>query len=421
MIFNHRLKIKDFHHLFMMGMRGMTLVSKFALTFFITKYMNLEDLGLYGLIASGATLVPAFVGLGLNGPVSRHIVGTPVEEAMPLAFSRVMTTLLLVNGFSAIFLLGNFVLGNPISPWLAVSIALVLSMESISADAHSLLIARHKAVLASVLLFIRSGSWPFVFIGLAYAYPSLRDMDVLMFFWWVSLVLVWAVLGLILLIKAYGRYLRLNVGWIRKQIVKGVPFYIFDIGASGSQYIDRFLMSTFLGLEATGIYTFFFSMANTLNSLVYFGITQPFAPLLIGSAKQKNRQKTEAVFKKMIVEVGAWSLGLSVVIIALMPTLLDILNKPQLHQYEWILWVMIVAAVLRNVSDCFNTFLYAHHQDKKMAFISVGGMVISSVAVLVLAPYFGLSGVSVAALLTSGLIFCWRYRVIQHMRKNYLY
>lgn len=60
--------------IFLMGIRGVSLVSKFALTLYIARYMGLESLGLYGLITASTFLVPAFTGLGIMYVNSRNAV-----------------------------------------------------------------------------------------------------------------------------------------------------------------------------------------------------------------------------------------------------------------------------------------------------------------------------------------------------------
>ena len=50
-------------HLAIVGMRGCSTVSKFLLAIYTARYLGLADLGIYGLLASAATLVPGRTGM----------------------------------------------------------------------------------------------------------------------------------------------------------------------------------------------------------------------------------------------------------------------------------------------------------------------------------------------------------------------
>lgn len=397
--------------LFLLGLRAGGLLSKFLLTLFIAREMTLSELGLYGLIAVGATLVPALFGLGLNGPVGRKLVDLPRDDALRLAATRSSVTVLLHLLITPLLvLLLAFWLPAGQLPLLLL-VAVTLFLEHIASDLNAILLSRFKANTAAIFLFIRSGAWPLVFIAAAWFVPSLRSIPVLMGFWLASLLLIGALVMLMVLVKRYGPGLRPDFSQVRELIKSSRHFYVADIGNNGALYLDRFLVTTFLGLEATGVYTFFWALTNAVNNVILFGVTSPKAPSIIAAVNLGDKGAILRACKAMLKEIWLWCLGLSVALIVVMPWLLEALGNDKFDQHKGVFIIMLLATLLRTVSEGTGNIIYAHHQDRKIALISLAAMVLSAVSILALAPFFELNGVALAMLLAAGFVYLWRQRI----------
>src|SRR5690606_30131302 len=101
-----------------------------------------------------------------------------------------------------------------------------------------------------------------------------RTIEHLLFGWLVALILSWALPIARLATRQRWRSIGFRWTWLRNCIRPSVPFYLNNVNAVGRLYVDRFLVVGFLGLELTGVYTFFWSVANTMHILT-FAITQP--------------------------------------------------------------------------------------------------------------------------------------------------
>jgi hypothetical protein len=55
-------------------------------------------------------------------------------------------------------------------------------------------------------------------------------------------------------------------------ICRTLPLYVRDMGSVTSMFIDCFLISIFVGLELTGVYTLFWSVAHVVHSLAVHGL-----------------------------------------------------------------------------------------------------------------------------------------------------
>lgn len=397
--------------LFLLGLRATGLLSKFLLTLFIAREMTLSDLGLYGLIAVGATLVPALFGLGLNGPAGRRLVDVDSVTALRLASTRVGVTLILhalLTPFTVLVL--ALVLPADQLP-LVILVAVTLFLENLGSDINAILLSRFRANTAAIFLFIRSGAWPIVFIAVAWFYPEYRTIPALMAFWLGSLLLIGLIVAVIALSKRYLPLLTFDRVLAKDMLAQGRHFYIADIGNNGALYLDRFLVTSFLGLEATGVYTFFWALTNAVNNVILFGVTSPRAPSIIASVNQGDKAKIQQACKAMLKEIWVWCLGLSIMLVFVMPILLALLGNDKFDQHKSVFIVMLVATILRTVSEGTGNILYAHHQDARIARISLAAMGLSALLILSLAPFFGLTGVAVAMLVAALFVYAWRRRI----------
>lgn len=397
--------------LFLLGLRGTGLLSKFALTLFIARDMTLAELGLFGLITVGATLVPATLGLGLNGPIGRQLVDLPTAAALSLASTRLSVTVLLHLLLTPLSLLVISAFLPPEQLPLLWLVAATLVLEHLSSDLNSILLARFRPNMAAVFLFIRSGAWPLLFVALAWFYPGLRSVPVIMMFWLGSLLLIGATILIWLGIKGYWPLLRPDFSRIRAMIRQSRHLYLADIGNNCALYLDRFLVTSFLGLEAAGIYTFFWSLTSAVNNIIFYGVTSPRAPTIIAAVNLGNKAAMVQACKSMLKEIWLWCLGLSLLLVCAMPTLLAAIGNTRFEQHENVFIIMLLATLLRTVSEGAGNILYAHHQDHKIAMISLSAMVISALCILSLAPLFDLQGAAIAMLLAAIFVYLWRNRI----------
>ena len=135
-------------HLAIVGMRGSSTVSKFLLAIYTARYLGLAELGIYGLLASAATMVPAVVGFGMTEWLMRKIVDLPRNKALPLIASR-LSLILLIHLILWPLAFGlDILLGEPFPLRIAMICAAILLLENLGSDAADMLIARRRVLLA---------------------------------------------------------------------------------------------------------------------------------------------------------------------------------------------------------------------------------------------------------------------------------
>jgi O-antigen/teichoic acid export membrane protein len=179
-----------------------------------------------------------------------------------------------------------------------------------------------------------------------------------------------------------------------------VLLYLRNIASTSSLLLDRYLISLTLGLELTGVYVFFWSVANVVHGMIISVVIQPQAPTLIGSAARSDMTAFHDFARRLRLEAIAWTLLMSAGAFGVVVVLLPFLQRPILQAYLPVFALIIVATWARIASEKYVYVLLALHRDRAILIASAVGMAISAVLNLVLVPIFGLWGAASAFLLT---------------------
>ena len=161
--------------------------------------------------------------------------------------------------------------------------------------------------------------------------------------------------------------------------------YIKDVSSTISMFLDRFLISLFLGLEMTGVYTLFWSITNVVHSLAVYDIIKAQLPSLIASGRNPDRNEFARMSagsrSKSAVGRCCWRSARRrhAVAAAVAPSALAQESLP-------IFWIILVATLLRVAADVYGFVLLAleprsHHRHHR-----AGGAVASAVLNVMLTP-----------------------------------
>ncbi|HEY2135338.1 MAG TPA: hypothetical protein VGH49_05585 [Xanthobacteraceae bacterium] len=396
-------------HVTLLAMRASITIAKFLLAIYTARYLGLADLGIYGLLVGGTSIVPAVAGFGMTDWVMRRIVDLPSAQALPLMACRSGLTLCVHLVVQPMALAADVALGQPVPLRLAVLAGLILMLENLGTEASDMLIARRHIFLANALTFLRTGVWPLLVIGIGLAYPATRTLDALLLGWIAGLALTAAILLGLLARADRWRHVRPPWRLFLRQLRASRPLYIKDISMTTGNFVDRFLISMFLGLELTGVYTFFWSIANVMHTLTVVGILQSqIAPVLTAG---RNADKTEfhALERYLQREIGAWALMLSLGLAIATPLLLPLLGRPLLGEHLAIFWVILLATLFRVAADGYGYALLALNRDSEIAIIALSGAIASAVLNSILTPLAGLWGAAGAYMLTAAGLFAFRF------------
>jgi O-antigen/teichoic acid export membrane protein len=382
-----------------MGLRGLALAAKFALTLFIARFVGLDTLGIYGLVAGTAVIFPTVAGLGLIRIISRNAVTQQLDEVTGM--------LRLYWGVQAAIygLIG--VVGLAVGVYLhqvalvSIVFAIVL-LEHVNSDLFVLLNHLLRPFLANLLAFFRTAAWICVYMVFAFLFPSFRNLHVLLLFWIGGGVL--AITGFALATSDWPWFTVPSAGhreWFVHHLKASRTLYVNDIVNAVAQYVDRYLVSLFMGLEFTGVYVLFWSIGNALSNLVDTGIVQVSGPKLIDAHRRRD-QSYWTMFRRLLVHAVTISVMLALVTGVLVKIAVPYLNRPLVGDWMPVLWLVLLGFVLRVAYEVQGTVFYSHYKDSFTLFSGLFVIALSIVANVILIPPFALDGAASAIIISYG-------------------
>ncbi len=393
-----------FQSLFLMGIRGTSLVSKFALTLFIARFMGFETLGLYGLIVSGGFLVPAFFGLGLMYVQGRKAVTQTQEEIVTALYyygrflAFIYVVLLCISCVIGIYT------GNTL---FALVIILAILFEHINNDLYVLLLNLSKPLTANILHFIRTSVWILTFMVIAFLCPSLRTMETLLIAW--ILGGMSAVIGFFWSTKKWSWRIKLPAfslkKWVLEEFRTSRTIYVNSMVDATGQYMNYFLITLFLGLELTGVYVYFTQIISAMSNLLRTGIIQQSRPKLIRAYKSKD-SSFHTLYKTCLKHTFLTALGMAVIAGPSMYIItFYLVDKPLALDWFPVLWVYLVLFMILIICEVNDLVFYSYYRDDlilKLSLVSVTGLLILNTAFI---PQFELWGAVLAPLCVAILKF----------------
>lgn len=248
------------HRVGNIGLRGAVLVSRLALIVLLAQFLVPADLGLYGLFVVTVTYAVLAVGLDFYTYSQRELITGPrTRSGFVLRHHALVTgcayfVVLPVSAY--VFIAGH--LPFWVFPWFVA----LLVTEHVGQEINRFLVAMHRQVSASLVLFIRQGVWVWVLLGLMWFYPDLRRLSLVFGCWLVASICA-VILGSVFLSSRISRepMPSWDWSWIRRGLYTGMVFLIATLCLRGVLTFDRYIMESFTDLEMVGVYTLYAGIA----------------------------------------------------------------------------------------------------------------------------------------------------------------
>lgn len=402
--------------LFTLGIRGAGLAMRFLLSFYIIKFLGYEAAGVYGLSLGAIGLAPAILGFGLNYFLARDVVGVERLDAGVRIKTRLAVTTAALAIATLGMLLGTLALGHELRP-IYLLIAALVWFETYSNDINVSLIASEMPFQANVLIFIRMALWVPFAIAAGFVSPALRNIETVFAGWIVAYVVYGGTLLYYLRDWPLDRIMetRLEYSWIRERAKQTWFIYLSDLGMVGSMYVDRYVVSFLLGLKQVGLYTFYWSLANALQTLVGTAVAQLALPSLYKAYRTGAVAGWSEEMRRQIGKVAGFAGVLATLVYAASEVIFRFMSMAEVAEHRGVFLMLLLATVIRCTSDLFNIGLMSAHKDRHYGYINMGGVILSVLVTYVAITAFGFVGTGIGAITTAVILasvrgsILWRF------------
>lgn len=355
------------------ALRGMTLASKFLLIFFLARFLEPAELGLYGLLAATIGYSLYLLGLDFYAFTTREILKREPSEWGGLLKDQAALTLLLYAVFMPLLLLLFYTDSLPwtVAGWFFA----LLVLEHLNQELMRLLIAISEPLLASLVLFLRSGAWAVAVTMLMIFIPETHNLD--------SVLAAWTVGGLCAFLLAAWRLHRLKLGgwhkrvdwsWIKLGVKIALPLLIATLALRGLFTLDRYWLEGLAGLEVLGAYVLFIGVANAMASFLDAGVFAFIYPGLISAFQKQQAEVFRQGVKNLFFQTACFSAIFAVVALLLIGPLLDWLDKPLYREQQGMFPWILLATVLYALSMIPHYALYAQGKDRPIIYSHIVGL-----------------------------------------------
>lgn len=394
-----------------MTLRACVMGCKFALAIFIGRYLDLSSLGFYGLAAGAIAVVPVVVGLGMVHQLMRDAVTASASELTD-GLRHYWSFIASVYGALLTFAALITIVFGASTLWILV-IAVML-FEHFGNDTFQLFSNLQRPLAANAGAFLRGAAWVIVYIPLAIWDPNLRTLAHLFAFWLGGGVL--SFLMFVCMSRSWPWRHTFSVPFQRSVLAgtvrKSLIIYVSDLGFIASQYVDRYLVTLFLGLEVAGIYFLFWTVANAQTTFLSMVVFQQQRPLLIKAYRvggpKAHYDLTLSLMRTSILATATLSLVCGFAFQEFLPYL----GQPSLAAHLGAFWLIMAGMAFRSLADFGAMGLFTAHRDRLTTLtnvVSVFILVCAQVALLPLASLYGAGG---SILITFIGITLWRWKLL---------
>jgi O-antigen/teichoic acid export membrane protein len=204
-----------------------------------------------------------------------------------------------------------------------------------------------------------------------------------------------AVLGVVALTRAYGHEAAGTVvdwKWIRRTAFGSLPFFLSTLALRGVEYSDRFFLQRSAGAQAVGVYTFYFSLAYTVSTLVQAGVVQVLYPRLVASFQRGQMAEYRGLLKRMATGSIGVAIGGALATAVGVRFILRLVDRPIYAEHIATLWLLLGGVLVNSMATLPSWALYVRHRDRQILGANLSGLLISICSNAILVPRYGVYG-----------------------------
>jgi O-antigen/teichoic acid export membrane protein len=389
------------------GLRGATLVSRFALVFALALFLEPSELGLYGLLAVTISYAIYLVGFDFYTYTTRQLLSVPRSTWSALLRDQAVY-FCIAYALALPLLLVVFYQG--LLPWAFFGwFFALLVLEHLGQEVNRLLIVMSEQLLAGVVLFLRSGVWVLVLLPLMARFPELRQLETVLLAWALGSAAALALgAGVIARLDRAALARAIDWRWVAAGLKIAFPLLVATLALRGLFTFDRYWVEHVAGLDAVGAYTLYVGVASAVMAFLDAAVFVFLYPRLISSFKAGDAAGFRTGMRQLALQTFLVTLLLSALAASLMQPLLTLLDRPVYFEYLPVFYWVLLAIVLYASGMIPHYGLYARGQDRAIIGAHVLGLAVFVISTYVLTAHAGVLAVAWSLCIAFTFIFVWK-------------
>lgn len=394
------------------AIRLSSLAGKFLLSFYMARFLGLEDLGLYGLVFSATMISVSLLGFRVDYALMREIGRLSHEQLS----ERMKAANLLFLGSYVALAAPFFLIMPTFAPEMSSAVLLCMFVlcctEHFASAMYNIAVALDRANTANILFFVRGGLWTAPAILLGIFSPIMRTAEFVLGCWaFFSVISV--VMSIHLLRDQIAWKVQLRIGeneriWLGSAVRASLGVWLGTVAYAAGGYADRFLVNNLLSLTAVGVATFYLSFTLPISTLVQSATFVPRQARLVELHDRGDSEPYRVLMRKTLLTVAVLASAIAAVMAVLVSLSAKLLGKSELIVSQPVFWLILAGAVLRTIAD---GLFYPLFVERRTRTIWGSDLLFCAAVVLLTAsllPSLGLYGLGVASVASASLILLVR-------------
>ncbi len=349
-----------FYNLFL---RGISMLSKFALVICIAKFLKLEEVGQYGLLAATVSFSVIALGGEFYTYSQREILSVERSQWPYVLKNQAIASTFLYIIFLPLQLL--IFVGGFLSFDFIFFFFLILILEHIAQELNRILIALHKQLFASVVLFFRLGAWGLISIGLFYYDSKFQNLDTVLYLWSLGTAMA-IIMSLVLIFKMVPNLGqgKLDLKWIKNGYKVALKFFISTICIKIIMTLDRYIAESIAGIDFLAVYAVYASIAMVINSVLVPTVFSFLYPRLVENYRKGNFDAYKRNIRELLYSTVLIGALVALLVGFISPYAFAWTGKDVYLDSQKYLWWLLLFSYLYCLSMVPHYILYAKGRDK---------------------------------------------------------
>ncbi len=384
------------------GLRGITIFSRFALIMGCARILEPAQLGLLGLFIATINYGVLLVGGDYYTYAQRELLSEPRSRwSFVLQHQLLATAALYLIIFPVQFILFWLGLLPMEMMWWFLGL---LFFEHFAQELNRALIAMQHQLWASWILFFRRGIWVWVVLAVMWKTPELRTLETIFVGWLIGAAFA-CIGGAAIIVKRATPWKRWTIDW--QWILRGYPvgllFLVSTLCLKGITTFDRYMVQGIAGEDILGAYVFYSGIAILVISFLGFSVSSFVYPRLVAAYSARDQMTYKRTMREFAWSATSVSLVMAIGIILAAPWVMEWTGKSIYAEHIPVLWILVSGTVLYGISMVPHYGLYAAGKDRSIVFCHATSLLVFTVVALALSHWPNAKGIAVAQLVA----FAW--------------
>jgi O-antigen/teichoic acid export membrane protein len=392
-----------------MLIHGSGLVFRLAFMLLLLRFSSSAVLGHYALLAAIEVVVIYFAGFEFHTFTTRRYARRPNRRQLHICAASHRRILYASTPLAAGFtLLALALLRVDMAPPDVVGFTIVVLTGVVAQEVIRYMVLVGKAVNAVFVTFLRTAAWqPFVIPFIASDAETLH----LIVMAWAIVATFGTVWGIFAMRDVLSRACHPRLRYLLHGLGASRSYLTIAVATVVQGNLERFVLQLLLGPTAVGVFSFFQTLANTLQALVTSSILNISLGRLLSSFGQRLADRS-AYLRSVLVRCLLTCLGTAALICIVAVPLVTVTSRPEYMRLLWILPLLLVGQVLTMWTQPIHLALYGAHHDRTLMIVSLAALVASLVVNIIMVKTIGLTGAVLAPTIMGAALALTRWRLL---------